>query len=73
MAITLALSKKLSTAFELVLVKKIEGRSGAKKFKVVAYVYHSRKDMEETESFSKKEKEKIAKLFAPASIEPAAA
>ncbi|MEK6917562.1 MAG: hypothetical protein AABW51_01300 [Nanoarchaeota archaeon] len=60
-----ALCKKFSKTPELVLIKKIVGKSGTKHFKVFAFIYHSRKDMDETESFSKKEKEKIAKLLAP--------
>jgi ribosomal protein S24E len=59
-----ALCKKFSKTPELVLIKKIVGRSGVKHFKISAFIYHSKKDMHETESFSKKEKEKLAKLYA---------
>ncbi|MEK6945466.1 MAG: hypothetical protein AABW63_01600 [Nanoarchaeota archaeon] len=64
--VTEALCKKFSKTPELVLIKKIEGKSGIKNSKVLAFIYHSRKDMDETESFSKKEKERMTKLLAPA-------
>jgi len=56
-----ALSKKFSTLKDTIRVKQILGQFGSKTFKIVASIYTSKKDLEETESFSKKEKDAMKK------------
>lgn len=57
------IAKKLSADKHSIVIKKVNGKFGTKHFKINANVYHTKKDLDETEHFSKKEKEKNSKMF----------
>ena len=59
------IAKHFSTSPETIRIKRINGKFGSRNFLVSANVYHSEKDLDNTESFSKKEKEKMNKLNKP--------
>jgi ribosomal protein S24E len=59
--VTVLLSKKFSSPEDTIRVKKIEGKFGSQKFKLSAFVYKSKEDLDKTEVKTKQELEAIKK------------
>jgi len=64
------ISEKFLAKPETIRIKKITGNYGSNVFSISANVYESEKQMLETESFSKKQKEKDKKQAAEKQKEP---
>jgi len=66
------LSEQLKSDKELIVIKKIKGKYGSNEFSLEAFIYNTKKDMEETEIITKKARQAKLKSAQQQTQQPAA-